>query len=251
MKDRFWVKRGFTLIELLVVIAIIAILAAILFPVFAKARESAHQTSCANNLKQISSAAHMYYEDWDGVFWPQRYYEIYRNNAGWADRIRFYNKTFGLFHCPSGDRNYSYTVSGGAESWGEEGIPDPLQWGRGTVSDIKNPSQFIHFADCPGTGTFQPDPSKMKPQDVGDADEDTDVQADGDVYDGAKSRTNKPWHQAQMHWRIYWPGRHKGGNNIIFFDGHTKWFDDWKWGQMTLRRSGPFPQGDKRNSMGL
>jgi len=58
-------KKGFTLIELLVVIAIIAILAAILFPVFAKAREKARQTSCASNLKQIALGALMYAQDYD------------------------------------------------------------------------------------------------------------------------------------------------------------------------------------------
>ncbi len=61
-------KRGFTLIELLVVIAIIAILAAILFPVFARAREKARQSSCMNNLKQIGLATMMYVQDYDEMF---------------------------------------------------------------------------------------------------------------------------------------------------------------------------------------
>ena len=59
-------RRGFTLIELLVVIAIIAILAAILFPVFAKAREKARQTSCLSNLKQIGTSVLMYTQDFGG-----------------------------------------------------------------------------------------------------------------------------------------------------------------------------------------
>src|SRR5579871_3458637 len=62
-------KRGFTLIELLVVIAIIAILAAILFPVFAQAREKARQTSCLSIEKQIALAARMYMEDFDGALY--------------------------------------------------------------------------------------------------------------------------------------------------------------------------------------
>jgi prepilin-type N-terminal cleavage/methylation domain-containing protein/prepilin-type processing-associated H-X9-DG protein len=60
-------KGGFTLIELLVVIAIIAILAAILFPVFARAREAARKSNCQNNLKELATAVHMYWNDYDGM----------------------------------------------------------------------------------------------------------------------------------------------------------------------------------------
>ena len=60
-------RYGFTLIELLVVIAIIAILAAILFPVFAQARESARKSSCLSNARQIGLAAMMYAQDWDEI----------------------------------------------------------------------------------------------------------------------------------------------------------------------------------------
>ena len=65
-------RKGFTLIELLVVIAIIAILAAILFPVFAKAREKARTSSCQSNLKQIGLAITQYVQDYDETL-PQRY----------------------------------------------------------------------------------------------------------------------------------------------------------------------------------
>ncbi len=67
-KRRTRFAQGFTLIELLVVIAIIAILAAILFPVFAKAREKARQITCASNLKQISLGILQYYQDSDEQF---------------------------------------------------------------------------------------------------------------------------------------------------------------------------------------
>ncbi|MBC8139423.1 MAG: prepilin-type N-terminal cleavage/methylation domain-containing protein [Fibrella sp.] len=69
-------RRGFTLIELLVVIAIIAILAAILFPVFAQAREKARQASCLSNLKQIGVAWLMYAQDYDEVIPPARAYTV-------------------------------------------------------------------------------------------------------------------------------------------------------------------------------
>jgi prepilin-type N-terminal cleavage/methylation domain-containing protein len=69
-------RRGFTLIELLVVIAIIAILAAILFPVFAKAREKARQASCLSNMKQLTSAVLMYVQEYDNVMPSQWSYWV-------------------------------------------------------------------------------------------------------------------------------------------------------------------------------
>jgi len=99
------VRRGFTLIELLVVIAIIAILAAILFPVFAHAREKARQTSCLSNLRQLGTAMTMYAEDSDGLFAPavarpsrqlQNYYEM-----SWMALIQPYVKSKGVYVCPS------------------------------------------------------------------------------------------------------------------------------------------------------
>lgn len=70
------IRKGFTLIELLVVIAIIAILAAILFPVFGQAREKARQTACLSNQKQLALGATMYMEDWDG--------ELFHHHEGWV-----------------------------------------------------------------------------------------------------------------------------------------------------------------------
>jgi prepilin-type N-terminal cleavage/methylation domain-containing protein len=71
MKNRCRARSGFTLIELLVVIAIIAILAAILFPVFAKAREQARKTQCISNVNQLGKAWMMYVQDWDEHFPPR------------------------------------------------------------------------------------------------------------------------------------------------------------------------------------
>lgn len=85
-------QRGFTLIELLVVIAIIAILAAILFPVFAKAREKARATSCLSNFRQMSLAFIQYTQDYD---------EMYPINPEWKGRLQPYIKTTEINRCPS------------------------------------------------------------------------------------------------------------------------------------------------------
>jgi len=82
-------RRGFTLIELLVVIAIIAILAAILFPVFAQARDKARQTMCLSNLKQIGTASMLYVQDYDETLYPVSY--LYTNGAGQLCMRAWYN----------------------------------------------------------------------------------------------------------------------------------------------------------------
>jgi prepilin-type N-terminal cleavage/methylation domain-containing protein/prepilin-type processing-associated H-X9-DG protein len=101
-------RRGFTLIELLVVIAIIAILAAILFPVFAQAREKARQTSCTSNLNQIGKALAMYVSDNDSTYPPAYYYGDPNgsnlDSTGihqWSGFCQPYIKNWGIFVCPS------------------------------------------------------------------------------------------------------------------------------------------------------
>ena len=108
-------RRGFTLIELLVVIAIIAILAAILFPVFAKAREKARQTSCLSNMKQIALGLLSYAQDYDECF-PSEWASYAGSisyfldgssptggycNWGFDNRILPYTKNRQIFRCPS------------------------------------------------------------------------------------------------------------------------------------------------------
>ncbi|MBD3292214.1 MAG: prepilin-type N-terminal cleavage/methylation domain-containing protein, partial [Armatimonadia bacterium] len=94
-------RRGFTLIELLVVIAIIAILAAILFPVFARAREKARQTSCLSNSKQIGTALMMYVQDYDETL-PGYYNPDLPGEANqWYEVIEPYVKNEQIFICPS------------------------------------------------------------------------------------------------------------------------------------------------------
>ncbi len=91
---------AFTLIELLVVIAIIAILAAILFPVFAQARAKARQATCLSNTKQIGLALTMYYQDYDETLVLNSYSSAPVANS-WCDMLQPYIKNYGIFLCPS------------------------------------------------------------------------------------------------------------------------------------------------------
>jgi len=91
-------RKGFTLIELLVVIAIIAILAAILFPVFAKVREKARQISCMSNLKQLGVAVTMYTQDFDET--EPNGYNKWGSESGWACEVFPYVKSVAAFACP-------------------------------------------------------------------------------------------------------------------------------------------------------
>lgn len=126
MKSRINQHRlAFTLIELLVVIAIIAILAAILFPVFAQAREKARQASCMSNLKQGALAVMQYTQDYDETF-PVGHMQLNWVNQSWVISVQPYMKNLAVFFCPSdpiaGDvapdasgwagRNVSYAANG-------------------------------------------------------------------------------------------------------------------------------------------
>jgi prepilin-type N-terminal cleavage/methylation domain-containing protein/prepilin-type processing-associated H-X9-DG protein len=142
-------RRGFTLIELLVVIAIIAILAAILFPVFARARESARRTQCASNLKQLGMAITMYLQDFDETFpygqnWrgldatQDRYYAL-----GSASKINVYVKNEAVWHCPD-DQTWDIKGNQRYTSYGSEidGWYDTYYWDPRTGGDQTQP--------CPG-----------------------------------------------------------------------------------------------------
>src|ERR1051326_640189 len=120
-------RSGFTLIELLVVIAIIAILAAILFPVFAQAREKARQTMCVSNMKQIGLGVMMYAQDYDEKM-PYNYEYLWDANGKqipgtllwWQDLVRPYVKNEAVYTCPSASPHTAESY------WRPPGLPKPL-----------------------------------------------------------------------------------------------------------------------------
>ncbi len=140
-------KRAFTLIELLVVIAIIAILAAILFPVFAQAREKARQISCLSNLQQIGTASQMYLQDYDETFYSSQDVipglSIFGPNIGMM--LNFgsqyllypYTKNNQLFQCPDDNQ---------ADYWGRVS-----GWQPGSSNCVINGVNLCHTASQMGS----------------------------------------------------------------------------------------------------
>src|SRR6266568_7571892 len=136
-------RSGFTLIELLVVIAIIAILAAVLFPVFAQAREKARSSACLSNMKQSCYGLMMYVQDHDGYFpyWSMEqggYFGWFSRQKGrlfftWEDQIQPYVKNWNVFVCPSRNSTgwaglHTYGITSGAY------CPDYWAWNNWNTS---------------------------------------------------------------------------------------------------------------------
>jgi prepilin-type N-terminal cleavage/methylation domain-containing protein/prepilin-type processing-associated H-X9-DG protein len=160
-------RNGFTLIELLVVIAIIAILAAILFPVFARAREKARQTSCLSNIKELGLAVHMYVQDYDEMY-PTAWW-VSNDSMGyiWADCLDPYTQNLQIFTCPSdpahGARRYGRPNSRGFDNidrgnlgyaWNSNYYgstpPNAHSPRRCAAADVKLPAETIVMTDWYG-----------------------------------------------------------------------------------------------------
>ncbi|HZP80052.1 MAG TPA: prepilin-type N-terminal cleavage/methylation domain-containing protein [Chthonomonadaceae bacterium] len=229
-------KHGFTLIELLVVIAIIAILAAILFPVFAQAREKARMTACLSNTRQLGTALRMYSQDFDETYPRITFIETpdYFDTYNWRNAIRPYVKNKGIFACPSNpfsrpspgtlpvteDFDTGRDPKGNAEGWSEE--PDltmPVSYAMNSCA-----STWL-----PATGP-DADPSLSALSD-GAISRPADTIAIGEVAAGW-SDINMNWAysnptSAQCQWGYWhgssWPGGNPAGPaNWTFFDGHAK-----------------------------
>ncbi len=196
-------RNGFTLIELLVVIAIIAILAAILFPVFARAREKAKQTSCLSNMKQIALAADMYTQDYDETY-PLNIYPTPVGAFTFYHALMPYMKNAQVLTCPSEANRMTMT-----EFQSAFGIPCCPG-----VQVYAYNGNYCIFEDGPSnplTGVSDPVVSKAQlPYPA-----ETFVMGDGEITSGA-SGSYAPFCSPVI-------DVHNGGFNAAFADGHAKW----------------------------
>ena len=220
--------RGFTLIELLVVIAIIAILAAILFPVFAKAREKARQASCASNEKQMGLATNMYMTDYDNVY-P-------RNAIGsslgiiWLPGVLDpYTKNLQIWRCPS----YATLKATAAV-----GIPGATNC---TCADTANTWYRLRSGYGPNYGRTL----SLNPWPVPNGRAETDiVDASGTLWiaDSHCVVASPPgiWPSDGTPTSGNWPKslRHNEGANVLYCDAHVKWLGTGGLGIYTLNQAG-------------
>jgi prepilin-type N-terminal cleavage/methylation domain-containing protein/prepilin-type processing-associated H-X9-DG protein len=247
-------RNAFTLIELLVVIAIIAILAAILFPVFAQARESARKTSCLSNTKQFTLGALMYAQDYDEVVIspalrrrggqpPTPISNFYwgRNWMVWPELLNPYIKNLDIFTCPNRRDSpfYTYCINVNSSNDDFPGAPTPPgNWNDGFGGPV----------DAPRPGQYSPSLAEM----VAPATTIWFYDANSSIYQaglttwtslealaasnpaGAKSlEVDGSQTIAQLFLTgggrvdnsplIKEPHRHSQGMNVAWCDGHAKW----------------------------
>jgi prepilin-type N-terminal cleavage/methylation domain-containing protein/prepilin-type processing-associated H-X9-DG protein len=208
------VKGAFTLIELLIVIAIIAILAAILFPVFGRARENARRSSCQSNLKQIGLGMLQYSQDYDEQIVPalvDNYPGI--GQASWAYVVQPYVKSVQLFRCPSnttgatdfmqGTNNtipVSYACNAGNDGGPNHGGSSDGTNGARPFPHVPHNGRIVAEVDSPSTTLA-----------VGESQFQNTARLDNaqwDIYENGSSRNKLT--------------NHLGMSNWLFLDGHVK-----------------------------
>jgi prepilin-type N-terminal cleavage/methylation domain-containing protein len=226
--------NGFTLIELLVVIAIIAILAAILFPVFGRARENARRSTCLSNLKQIGLGVMQYNSDYDSFFPPylslgpapdgKQFLSDADGGQGlvfWQQSIYPYVKSHSLFFCPNSPSKIDSAVTSenvkdreGRMLWGNYGASSHL---FGELSAGKKESAVLDIAGTYAIAEFgfyyfaQLTMNQANYAGVSDY-----LPGAGRV--GATCNTGRPEFKADCE-----SGRHFDGITMMFADGHAKW----------------------------
>lgn len=201
-------RQAFTLIELLVVIAIIAILAAILFPVFARARENARRTSCLSNLKQWGLAQMQYTQDYDESLSGARKY-LGTSPVIWVQLLEPYSKSRQMELCPNGTYNNSgreYPSYGYNYNLGIDATVVKL-------SAVQTPAETLLFGD---SWAGLPSPS----ENLGSY-----LVYPPTIISGLCSCSN--WWLMQQPSNSAYRGRitqrHFDGANIVYVDGHAKW----------------------------
>ncbi len=157
-------RKAFTLIELLVVIAIIAVLAAILFPVFAQAREKARQTSCASNARQLGMGVLMYLQDYDETLTPVAIASADGNGVLWPVLVAPYVKNEQVRRCPSDVRAKSNSYGLNEITFPDLTDPGNLQTRILTLAAFQTPSSTVMLGEL-GTQddlkTDRPDAYKL------------------------------------------------------------------------------------------